>query len=135
MNTNSGLILLLFLVIVVVFTFLSCTMFDPCQQKEIHRITSQDDIVDVVLLKKDCGATTSISNMIYIVPKGGSIRKIEPIFVADHIRKLEVKWVKPKLLTISYAEARIFGFTNFWHSKKVNNFMYEVTIHEFQKIP
>ena len=126
-----------------IFSLLSCNKFDPCQEKEIYRKTSQDGVVDAVLVERDCGATTSVSSMIYIVKKGDTIKKQNIlslfrktqnlVFVAEHARDLEVIWTKPKLLSISYAEARIFSYTNFWNSRDVENFKYKVDIQEILK--
>ncbi len=114
---------------IIAFLF-SCNSLNPCVEKEIFRKTSQDNTVDVVILTKDCGATTSVNKSVYIVPKGELVKDIAPIFLADHVSNLEAKWMKPKFLIITYNKARIFEFTNFWSSKKVNNFLYEVTIRE-----
>jgi hypothetical protein len=116
-----------------IFSLLGCNRFDPCQQEEVYRKTSPDGAVDFVVVKKDCGATTSVSNMVYIVKKGDSIRKQELVFLADKVQDLEVIWTKPKHLLIDYSEARIFSYTNFWNSRDVENFMYTVAIQEIQK--
>jgi hypothetical protein len=116
-----------------IFSLLGCNRFDPCQQAEAYRKTSPDGAVDVVVVRKDCGATTSVSNMIYIVKKGDSVRKQELVFLADKVQDLEVTWTKPKQLLINYSEARIFNYTNFWNSRDVENFMYTVEIQEIQK--
>jgi len=109
---------------------LSCCGLNPCMQEEVFRKTSPDNIVDVVVINIDCGVTTSINNSIFIVPKGELIDKQNPVFVADKVCDLKVKWIKPKFLAISYVKARIFKFTNFWNSRHIDYFRYEVNIQE-----
>ncbi len=111
----------------------SCKSLDPCQQKEILRKTSKDNLVDYVVAEKDCGATTSFSTLIFVVPKGKPIEKDNIVFRADHVEGLEVNWVAPKQMVITYRKARIFSYTNFWHSRHVENFNYTVSILEYQK--
>ncbi len=126
--------IVLFLIIAVFSSLVwSCKNIDPCQQKEILRKTSLDKLVDYVVIEKDCGATTSVSDLVYIVPVGKSVEEFSPVFRADHTEGLEVRWIAPKQMTIAYKKARIFSYTNFWHSRHVNNFNYEVFIQEFQK--
>ncbi|KPA19168.1 hypothetical protein MHK_000613 [Candidatus Magnetomorum sp. HK-1] len=111
---------------------LNCCGLNPCTEEDVFRQTSPDNLVDVIVINRNCGATTSISNSVYIVPKGELTDKYRPVFVADHVVNLKVKWLKSKFLVISYAEARIFEFTNFWNSRYIENFMYEVRIKEIQ---
>ncbi len=111
----------------------NCKAIDPCQQKEILRKTSQDNIVDYVVIEKDCGATTSVSTEIFIVPMGKKIDEFHPVFKADHVEDLELNWVAPKQMAIAYNKARIFSYTNFWQSRDVENFSYTVSIREYQK--
>ena len=107
-----------------------CDRINPCQQKEIYRDANPDKIVDVVISQKDCGATTSISSLIFIVPRGASVENYTPILTADHVKGLQVEWIEQKQLMIRYSKARIFNFTNFWHSKNVDNFKYQIAIRE-----
>lgn len=126
---------LLALVILNYFIFNSivgCNSVTTCQQKEVYRVTSPDNLVDVAVIEKNCGATTSTSTNIYIVPKGAEVKQ-SPVFVADHLESLDVRWSKPKFLVIQYADARIFQYTNFWNSGLVNDFQYVVNIREYQK--
>jgi hypothetical protein len=73
-----------------------CQWIDPCQQEEVFRHTSPDKIVDTVLIKKNCGATTSTNNLVFIVPYGESIEDHTPVFTADHVVDLEVEWVNKR---------------------------------------
>ncbi len=80
------------------------------------------------MLQRDCGATTSYSYMLFIVPVGQEVDGEKPVFVADNVKNLNFKWIKPKLLNISYDEARIFEFSNFKQSKELDNFSYVVEL-------
>ena len=103
----------------------------PCEFKEIERIKSPDGIVDVVHVRGDCGATTSFSENVFIVQNGAETpapKERYQVFSADHIEGLKLIWRESKVLEIHYKEARIFHFTNFWHSKNVQNFSYVVEI-------
>jgi hypothetical protein len=97
--------------IVVAFLPLSCKKLDPCVEKEIIRKISQDRAVDFVVVEKDCGATTSTSTQVFIVPRGKPPGEHDSVFIADHVSGLKVDWIAPKQLSISYANARIFNFT------------------------
>jgi len=111
----------------------SCDFLNPCQEKEILRKTSQDNFVDYVVIEKGCGATASTNTIVYIVPKGRSVDKFHPVFIADHVDGLEVIWLESKQMLIAYAEARIFKYKNFWHSRHIENWNYIVSIKEYQK--
>lgn len=113
--------------------FAGCQWIDPCLEVEVVRYTSPDKIVDTVIIQKNCGATTSVNDLVFIVPHGKSVEEYSPVFIADHVEELEVEWVDKKLLEIRYREARIFNYTNFWHSKNIDNFKYQVKINEFPK--
>lgn len=109
-----------------------CDKKSWCSSTEKLRITSQDSVVDVVIMEKGCGATTSASTEIYILPTQKGVEGFTAVFVADKVRGLRVAWEEPKKLLIEYSSARIFKFTNFWSSKEVEQFRYEVKIKETQ---
>lgn len=81
-------------------------------------------------MRINCGATTAYSYKVYVTPKGASTEKFNPIFIADKLDGEIVEWSSSKHLRIKYRQARIFNFTNFWHSRDVDNFNYVVTIRE-----
>jgi len=96
---------------------------------EIKRITSPDSIVDAVLIEVDAGATTSKGYHLYLVPKGNNdFQKGSAEFVSDHVTDLDIHWRESKFLEIQYKQARIFHFTNFWHSDKIMNYTYVVEL-------
>jgi hypothetical protein len=117
------------------FYFIMLILFvhgcSPCSNEEVTRSKSPDRRVEVVHVRGNCGATTSYSENIFIVPIGDKTPKSKDgnqAFLADHVDGLNLVWREPRVLEIHYKEARIFNFTNFWHSKKVQNFSYVVEI-------
>ena len=102
---------------------------------ETARVTSPDGVVDAVLEEGNGGATTSFSYAIFIVPRGMKFEEKSPpfehdraVFSADHQIDLQLVWSKPKFLEIRYEKARVFKFTNFWHSQEVQDFKYVVEL-------
>lgn len=112
-----------------IFSVLTGCNSSTCISKIVSREVSPDNRVDAVIAKVNCGATTDYSFRVHIVPAGS-----EPlgnhVFLADHIKGLEVNWIENQKLAITYDEARIFEYTNFWHSKELDNFEYFVSITE-----
>ncbi len=109
-----------------------------CDTKEIMRLSSPDNRVDSVTITKDCGATTSRSYRIFLVPKDENVSWFDSyIFKADRISDLEVIWAKNKELVIQYATAQIFDFTNFQYmflSNKNRDGLYKIDITERHKL-
>ena len=103
----------------------------PCSYEETVRIKSPDGKVEALHVGGNCGATTSFSENVFIVPIGDKTPKPKgdyQTFIADHVDGLNLVWREPKVLEIHYNEARIFKFTNFWQSKKVDDFSYVIEI-------
>lgn len=118
----------LLLVAIFILFFFGCHVID---EQEIERIESPDGKVDAVLIVKNGGATTSLTYEVFIVPRGGVVRKKSlPVFIADKVINLRAKWLRAKLIEISYTDARIFKYKNFWQHRDVEQFKYEVKIIE-----
>jgi hypothetical protein len=101
---------------------------------EVSRYTSPDSLVDAIIVTSNAGTTTSVGYHIFIVPKGSHPKELKfAIFSADHVTDLQVFWQQPKYLKLTYRNARIFKFTNFWQSKYIDNFQYEVKITETEQ--
>ena len=106
-----------------------CQWIDPCLQEESARHTSPDKIVDTVIIEKNCGATTSINDLVFIVPHGDSVEDYSPVFIADHVVDLEVKWVDKKQLEIRYMNGqarngkkfRIWGREETYQTKRLKS--------------
>lgn len=103
--------------------------------EEIGRVKSPDGMVDAVLVRSNGGATTSFGYSVFLVPAGTRFDEraqvFQPdyaLFVADHQVDLELVWKEPKFLEIRHVKARIFQFSNFWHSREVQDFHYTVEV-------
>lgn len=120
-----------YLVMIALITILSsCSLSSPCNQTEVERVKSTDGKVQAVLIKSDCGATTSVVYSVYMVGAGKKAEEKDLLFKADHIEGFSLFWREPKFLEIKYKQARIFQFMNFWQSKDVDNFAYVVEVRE-----
>jgi len=103
----------LFIALLVVF-FSNCTSQNSlCNFSKTQSQTSYDNLVEAVLMKKSCGATTSDSYHLFLHSVGDKIDMDAPVFVADKVQSLNISWVDADQLLISYESARIFQFTNF----------------------
>jgi hypothetical protein len=116
--------------IVAVAVLLGCNLSSPCRQVETNRFKSPDGKVDAVIIKKDCGATTSESYNVFVVASGKEAKGADLVFKADHVEGLYISWRQPKFLDINYNQARIFQFMNFWQSKDVDSLRYVVEVRE-----
>jgi hypothetical protein len=97
--------------------------------KEISRIPSPDARVDAILVQTaGGGATVGFGYNVFVAPRGQSPGRGEERLVADHSKNLTLRWQGPRKLDIVYDEARIFKFSNFWHSKEVDDFNYVVEL-------
>ena len=114
------------LLFVISLCLISCGNF--VEREEILRIKSPDSVVDAVLVRTNAGATTSYGYMFYIVPTGKEPKEGNEVLKADNLVNVTLNWKEPRFLEISYEKGRIFSFTNFWHSKEVQNFEYIVEL-------
>jgi hypothetical protein len=98
--------------------------------REVSRNLSPDGRVEAIIDEVDGGATTSLAYVLYLVPEGTQKLPSQKyaVFVADHIAGLSVNWVEPKLLDLTFRDARIFQFSNFWESADVDSFNYVVKL-------
>jgi hypothetical protein len=87
--------------------------------EEVWRSSSPDGKVDAVLMNYDAGATTSLIEMLYLVPAGQKITRWDmklqnytPVFRADHTQGRTITWSGKQLLEIKYEKARINHFRN-----------------------
>jgi hypothetical protein len=110
-----------------IFLLSGCSAFSLCEDKELLRITSPNNKIDAVMIRRNCGATTAYSYRIYLVyrgervPKGWINEKSGLIFVADHVEGESIQWIESNLLEIKYKRARIFEFKNFWYLGNSDN--------------
>ena len=98
---------------------------------EIKRDLSEDRQVEAVLVRSDGGTLVATGDLVFLVLPGTKITRSminEASFRADYAENLDVKWLKDKRLLISYDKARIFHFSNFWHSGEISNWNYMVEL-------
>lgn len=99
--------------------------------EELSRTASPDSAVEAVVTRVNAGATTGYGYRIDLVPRGGRVAyKPQGMqkFTADRVDSLSVRWSAPRQLEIRYAKARILDFSNFWHSRGVQNWEYIVEL-------
>ncbi len=124
------------LIFILVLIFCSCNntgsnLVESEPFKELKRISSPDKKVEAVLVETNGGATTSFGNSVFIVTAGKKIRQGDiaySVFTADHYQGVDIKWDTIRRLLISFDKARIFTFTNFWQTDKIDNWNYVVEI-------
>lgn len=120
--------------LVLALTSSSCEKLSPCDEEEIARRSSQDEMVDAIVVRNNCGATSGYSYKVYVARHGDrSLAETDVVFLSDQTTGLEISWIAPKTLRITYEGARIFKFTNFWQSADVENFRYVVTVTEMAR--
>lgn len=108
----------------------SCGGASLCSTNELSRSSSPNDRVDAVVIETDCGATTSKALKVHLVASGRKIDEDRFVFLSDKTQGLLVEWEDDHTLMLSYLNARIFQFTNFWSSEMLDNHQYYVKIVE-----
>lgn len=129
LKVNAAVLIFLFCIILA-----SCRQSNLCQTIEVERKSSSDNRVDVVLVKSNCGATTSESITLYLVPSGNEINDQYSTIVMDRIDNLTVEWRDNKELEVHFSHGRIFSFTNFWQSSELDEYKYIVNINLMRNI-
>ena len=126
-----------FLFLIIIFKMFSCSGNEfniaggSKEMKEIKRVSSPDKKVEAVLVETNGGATVANGNSIFLVLPGRKVTSIDTqysLFNADHTYKIDLHWLQDKRLLITYDKARIFHFTNFWHSGSLDNWNYIVEL-------
>ncbi len=126
---NKNIIILGFILFLLIF---SCVENDdniPSPAgKILKRVVSPDSLVEAVLVEQFGDATTSNSWHIYLTHIGEQITLHNRSVLADHAQNIDLFWKENKFLVISYDQARIFEFSNFWQSDKLQDWSYVVEI-------
>ncbi len=123
-------------IIVILLSLAGCIrIFGEPQHEEVARAKSPDGVVDAVLVRTNGGATTAFVFSVFVVPSGtvfdhkaALFQSERSLFAADHQEGLQLSWRAPKFLEVRFGKARIFRFTNFWHTQEVQNFTYIVEL-------
>ncbi len=126
LGTLVGLLVAAFCGIVLYFDHVGFLSSEP---REVRRLVSPDSTVDAVLIVAGGGATSVSAYHLYIMPRGKTVDKEEPIVLTvDHVNDLPFRWVRPRLLFVDAMGGRIFRYSNFWESPDVDNYRYIVLI-------
>jgi hypothetical protein len=96
--------------------------------RELKRLPSPDGRVDAVLARYEGNATVGFVYKVYILPPGIEFDDEHPLLIADKTDGPDIAWAGEKKLIITYEEMRIFNFSNFWRSREVDDWHYEVDI-------
>jgi hypothetical protein len=80
-----------------------------CKHAEERRISSPNGQSEIVLIYKDCGATTSLVYTIFVVGRGLSPNKDGEVARLEKATKINVEWHSDSVAEVSYAarEARL----------------------------
>ena len=124
----SIILILILSSFVYMFFFFDMFPSKECSVTEVKRLSSPGSIVDAVLIETNSGATSSFVYKLYIVPKNKKIQSGYELFIADHVNELDINWKELKFLEIMYKQARIFKYSNFWQSDKVQDWNYVVEL-------
>lgn len=89
-----------------------------CHFEKVESKLSHDKSVEAVIMKKNCGATTSDAYHVFISSADDVIDEENPIFISDKTTGLKISWAAEHQLLITYDAARIFKFVNFWYPNK-----------------
>jgi hypothetical protein len=92
-----------------------CSDPDLCNTERVAFHASPDQIVQAVVVRTNCGATTSYAYKVHMALVGEDTAETDAFFVADDVDSIEIRWRSPQHLEIAYNTARIFKFRNFWN--------------------
>ncbi len=107
------------------------TACDDVGLEELKRSPSPDGKIHAVLIKVSGYATVGFAYRVYIVLRQERIDHIDDadaILIAYKADNIDIKWLGNKELVISYGDMKILHFSNFWSSKKLDDFEYEIRI-------
>lgn len=75
--------------------------------EELHRVRTDDGLVDAVTFARQTDATVPTPTEIYVLPAGNGPSG-EAIWRADKVRGLVLSWTSDSTLVIQAEEARVF---------------------------
>jgi hypothetical protein len=124
MNSFASGLLRRLPILLLVIVLAACS----ADSEELLRVTSPDSKVDAVLIRTGGPTTVGFSFKLFVVPRGVHPSKSGELLLADRVKNLTAVWQSPKRLELRYDEARIYSFSNFWHSKDIDDFKYIVEL-------
>lgn len=109
-QSNKALTLLL-----LILALAACSFINPCENKILERISAPKDPWEAVVFERDCGATTSTSIQVSILPLGWHLpNNGGNVFIADRIpestnAQVHVDWLSNRHMEVTYpAGSRVF---------------------------
>jgi hypothetical protein len=126
MAGNAGRLLKLCLSLVSLVGLASCISNSDSQ--ELWRVPSPDSRVDAVLVRIGGPAMVGFSYKLFIVPHGANPPRSGERLLAERVKNLTAVWREGKKLDLLYDEALIYHFTNYWHSKEMDDHKYIVEL-------
>lgn len=95
----------------------------------ISTFPSPDGKVEAIWCRNGGGGIVGdITYTLLIAPAGKEPNWDDVLLMADDLDSLQINWGFGRVLEISYEQARIHHFTNFWQSRDVENFAYVVEL-------
>lgn len=87
---------------------LLCSVAISCSPKvrETGRVGSLDGSLDAIVAEADTDATVATPSEVYVVKRGGGVSG-NPVFRADNVDGLDVRWIDRRLI-IRASKARVF---------------------------
>jgi len=111
---------------ILAYLFFELSNFDPCENDVIQQIQSPDGQSKVVIFERGCGATTSTSTQVSILPTGSDLPdEVGNIFITDSNHgaaprgpEISAEWLNRQGLKIIY-DRRAAVFTKIKRFKNV----------------
>ena len=101
--------------LLLIFVLEACSFLNPCENKILERIPAHKAPWEAVVFERNCGATTSTSFQVSILPLGGNLPNDGGnVFIADRIpenpkAQVHVNWLSNRHMEVTYpAGSRVF---------------------------
>ena len=107
-----------------------CGWLFPVERIEVVRETAPDGKVDLVVVRANGGATTSMAYFVHLAPPGDDPSRDTEVALIEGINgdKLNFTWESSELLRIRAPGARIRRFRNKWSHPAVDRYLHAVWI-------
>ena len=99
----AGLSLTILTVIVALALTLYCALPDLCENEQLSASTSPNEEYEAVTFRRNCGATTSYSVQVSVIPSGGELpNESGNVVVFREYLVPGIRWSTPRELEVSY---------------------------------
>jgi hypothetical protein len=92
------------------YVIMAFNLQGTCENSVDHMLRADDGMHDLVLLHRDCGATTSVTSQVAVVPVNGAseIEDTSVAFVSDE-GQTQIHWRGNRAVEISYSrDVKVF---------------------------